>query len=63
VAANAAFVVGTPVTTVAPGRVELSFDPVEGHEVAAMRHLAIGTITILVGWFHLDLIGMAIITE
>ena len=62
-AGDTSFVVGSAVTAVAAGRVEFAFDLVQGHEVAAMRHFAVRTVTIFQGRLHFDLVGVAIAAE
>ena len=62
-AGDAAFVVGTAMTTVTAGRIKFSFNFVHGHEVAAVGHLTIGTITVFYGGLHLDLVGVAVVAE
>jgi hypothetical protein len=63
VAGNAALIVGTAMTTVTAGRVEFPFNFVHGHEVAAVGHLTIGTVSVFNGGFHFDLIGVAVVAE
>jgi hypothetical protein len=63
VAGDTALVVGTAMTTVAAGRIEFPLDLVHRHEVAAMGHLAVGTVAVLDGGFHLDLICVAVVAE
>jgi len=63
VAGDTAFVVGTTMTTVAAGRIELPFDFVHRHEIAAMGHLTVGTVAVFNGGLHLDLVGVAVVAE
>jgi hypothetical protein len=63
VAVDTAFVVGTAMASVAAGRIEFPFDLVHRHEVAAMGHLAVGTVAVLDGGLHLDLVGVAVVAE
>ena len=63
VAGHTAFIIGTAMTAIAAGRIELAFDLVHSHVITAVRHLTIGTIAILNRRLHLDLVGMAIVAE
>jgi hypothetical protein len=63
VAGDTAFVVGAAVTAVAAGRVQFSLDLVHGHEIATVRHVTVGTVSVFDRGFHFNLIGMAVVAE
>jgi hypothetical protein len=63
VARHAAFVIGSAVTAVAAGRIKFAFDLVQGHEVAAVRHLHVRAVAVFYGRLHFDLVGMAVGAE
>lgn len=63
VAGYAALVVGPAVAAVATGRVKLAFYLVKCHEIPAVRHLPVRTVTVNCGGLHLHLIGMAVSAE
>lgn len=48
---------------VAAGRIKLALDLVQGHEIAAVRHLPVRPHAVPDGGFHLDLVGMAVVAE
>src|SRR6185369_6018571 len=60
---HAALVVASAVAAVAAGRVELSFNLVQGDEIAAVLELSVGAVAVFQGRLHFNLVGVAVIAE
>lgn len=63
VTGDATLVVGSAVAAVATGRVELSFNLVQGDEVAAMLHFTVRPVAVACGGLHFHLVGVAVVAE
>ncbi len=62
-AGYAALVIGTAMAAITACRIKFAFNPVQRHEVPAMRHLPVRPIPVLCRGFYFYFAGMAIITE